>query len=339
MSIPRATAASPVREPRVAIALYPGMLSSGITLPLDLFSAAAQRLGLTDDRVKPQLAAATLEPISLRANVMIMPTCHWSDLQDLDFLLLPAIWRHPVRTLRRSQPLLGVLRALWEQGTQICAVGTASYLLAEAGLLNQRPATTHWYYCKDFQRRYPQVQLRMHHLITHADRLYCSGSINAMVDLLLFFIEQYAGAEVARHVQSQFSPEVRQSLGRARLALSGTLMHHDELVRDAQRLVIDNMRSPPSLAQMASRMGISERTLARRFRQAVGMSPGQYVRSQRLLHARDLLQQSNLSIAEVAWQVGLPDISHFTRLFRAEWGLPPAQFRRSVRAKLFDVQS
>jgi len=336
--MPSRSTPTPTRRFRAAIALYPGMLSSSVTLPLEILAAAQQRARSEGSAALDVcLAADTLDPVHSGPGLTLSPTRSWSQLEHYDLVVLPAIWRNPLRTVRATPMLRQFLPQLWHSGTALCAVGTASYLLAECGLLEGRPATTHWYFFDEFRSRYPQVLLKTRHLVTHSDRLYCAGSVNAMTDLTLHFVEQWLGAPVARHVESQFSPEARKAFA-GNAFLAGTERdHHDELVRDAQVLLQDQLRDPPDLAALAQHLGSSPRSLFRRFRKATDMTPGAYLRAQRLRHARDLLQRSNLSISEVAWQVGINDVSYFSRMFRSAYGLPPAQFRRSVRGKLFST--
>jgi transcriptional regulator GlxA family with amidase domain len=127
-----------------------------------------------------------------------------------DLLIIPALWRNPLTTLRRYVELLPWLRQLARNDTHICAVGTGSFLLAEAGLLTHKPATTHWFYFDQFAKRYPHVQLQRHHLITEAGNIFCAGSVNSVADLTIHFIELYYGAQIARKVEAQFSPEIRR---------------------------------------------------------------------------------------------------------------------------------
>ena len=115
--------------------------------------------------------------------------------------------------------------------------------------------------------------------------------------------------------------------------------HHDELVLSAQQWLQDQLHQPVSMAELADSLGCSPRTLNRRFKSVVGATPTQYLRGQRLTAAKELLRTTNLSVGEVAWQVGLHDVSYFTSLFQKHTDQPPAKYRRSVRGKLFTPQA
>ena len=199
---------------RLAIALlYRNALASSITLPMEILRAASEMAGSARSetaRVEVRLAGLDRVPVESAGGIALHPELTLDDLDAPDLLLLPAIWRNPRPTLRECQPLIERLPDLAGAGGRICAVGTSSYLLAEAGLLTGRPATTHWNYLDEFAQRYPAVDLKRRHLITQADNLYCVGSVNSIADLMVHLVEEWYGSAVARAVENQFSPEIRR---------------------------------------------------------------------------------------------------------------------------------
>lgn len=323
----------------VAALIYPDALATSVTLPMEILSAAAQTARSqrrTAPGVRFLLAAETAGTVTLDNGLTLeCPVSQW-ELPALDLLILPAIWRTPLPTVRRCAAWLPQLQAIAAAGTRICSVGTASSLLAEAGLLDGRPATTHWNYFERFVRRYPQVHLKTRHLITQSDNIYCVGSVNSIADLCVHLAEDWYGSGIARAVEHQFSPEIRQPFQSAAWQDTPQRRHHDETVLLAQQWLQDHMHSALSLQDMAPAFGVSARTLHRRFRQATGMSPQAYLTALRMNTARELLRRSNLSIAEIAWQIGLQDASYFSQLFRRSNGVTPGQYREAVRGKLFD---
>jgi transcriptional regulator GlxA family with amidase domain len=104
---------------------------------------------------------------------------------------------------------------------------------------------------------------------------------------------------------------------------------------EAQQWLRDNLAGPVSIAALARHLGMSTRNLNRRFRQATGLTPQSYLQSLRVASAKDLLRHSNLAIGEIAWRVGLQDVSYFSQLFRRHSGVSPLNYREAVRGKLF----
>jgi len=325
--------------------LLPHCLPSSLTLPLEMLSAAAtharahrRRRGHPSGygRHRIQCAGLTTEPVLTDSGLTLLPDCRFDAIAHTDLLLVPTFWRSPLPRLEALRPLHDWLRQQAENAL-VCAVGTGSFLLAEAGLLEGRAATTHWYYFDLFQRRYPAVELKRSYLITEAGPLYCAGSVNSVADLTIHFIERFFDRRVARAVEAQFSPEIRRPFEQQLYVQGRDDLHGDELVIQAQEQLRHALQRPPSMEQLATTLGVTPRTLQRRFVRATGLTPRSWLQRQRLLAARELLRTSNLDIAEVAGQVGYQDASHFGRLFRQWMQQTPSAYRHSARGKLFSL--
>ena len=324
----------------VAAILYPSALATSITLPMEILQAASQMASASKRSAETSLsfylAAQTLAEVQLATGISLKPDVRLTDLApNLDLLILPAIWRNPRPTLQASRAWLNQLTQLAASGTKICSVGTASCLLAEAGLLRGKPATTHWNYFEQFARQYPDVELKTRHLITQSEGIYCVGSVNSIADVMVHIIEEWFGARIARAIENQFSPEIRQPFRGAAYQGIAESAHHDELVLDGQQWLQDHLSEKIRISELSARLGISPRSLSRRFLQTTGYSPQAYLQNLRIVESRDLLRRSNLSVSEIAWQVGLQDVSYFSKLFRQHCDMSPLQYRQAVRGKLF----
>ena len=321
-----------------AAALYPQALATSITLPMEILQAASQMARVHDraaSTVSFLLAAPDRTPLTLASGIVLRPDIALAELPPLDLLLLPAIWRNPLAAVTVAKDWLALLREQAARGTRICSVGTGSYLLAEAGLLDGRAATTHWNYFESFGQRYPAVDLKTRHLITQSDNIYCVGSVNSIADLMVHIVEDWYGSNIARAIENQFSPEIRRSFRAAAYQNKADSSHHDEVVAQAQQWLQINLAAPVSMTQLAKQTQLSARTLHRRFKQATGMTPLNYLQSLRIGAAKDLLRHSNLTVGDIAWQQGIQDVSYFSQLFRRHSGMSPLQYRNAVRGKLF----
>ncbi len=325
--------------PSIGVLLYPEALATSLTLPTEICHAAdqlarAQGSPLPSSRIR-LYGLAEDNPLRLDSGLSLCVDAAVPDRFDDDLLLLPAIWRHPRRVLRRCAPLLDRLVRYVDSGGTVCSVGTASTLLAEAGLLSGRPATTHWHDFDRFARAYPDVDLKRRHLITQSGRLYCVGSVNSIADFMVHMVTQWHGERVARAVEAQFSPEARQSFASAAFLQQSGGAHHDALVRAAQDAMEEAPEHPHSLSSLATAAGISPRSFGRRFQRATGETPMAYLLRLRLREARALLQKSDLAIAEIAWRCGFSSPSRFAQAFRQSTRLSPRDYRRAVRGKRF----
>ncbi|MFK7831019.1 MAG: GlxA family transcriptional regulator [Congregibacter sp.] len=325
--------------PHAAVLLYPEALATSVTLPAEILHAAAQMSrSRRHQGIDAHIELLSLDPckeIALDSGLRLAVDGELAHLEGCDLLILPAIWRHPRRVLRRFAPHMSSLRRLYDAGTSICSVGTASALLAESGLLNGRPATTHWHDFERFAERYPAVELKRRHLITQSDRLYCVGSVNSIADFMVHRLEAWFGDRIARAVEAQFSPEARQSFETAAFLQQSSSSHHDALIRFAQDTMQQQPAESHSLLSLATLTGLSPRSFGRRFRDATGETPMRYLNNVRIREARALLQHSDLAVSDVAWRCGFGSPSRFSQTFRQAANMSPRSYRDSVRGKRF----
>jgi len=329
--------------PEIIILCFEEALASSISLPAEMFKAAEHRSRAAKRKAPPlQLRLASPEggKVQTMGGLVLDTDLRFEEIGRPELLLIPALWRHPTAVIdthiSRLRPLL---RRLQRGKTILCAVSTGSYLLAEAGLLKGRPATTHWYYLEDFRRRYPGALLQERHLMTRADNLYCAGSVNSVADLSVHFIGLLLGAAIARYVERHFSPEIRRPFESHAYLQGGGGAHGDEEIARIQDYMQRHCDQALPLLRVATEFGMSTRNLGRRFRTATGISPATYLRRQRLVLAQELLRTSNLPVREVALRCGYSNPAHFSALFRQHSGESPGEYRRRVRGKLFTPQA
>ncbi|CBL44923.1 transcriptional regulator, AraC family [gamma proteobacterium HdN1] len=322
------------------------MLATSITLPIEMMRAA-ESAALIHDRsaIRLNIAAVGMsrEPVLTQSGFRLQPDLTLSDIAHTDMVILPALWRNPRPIVRRNHALVEWLQYLHTKGCILIAVGTGACFLAEAGLLDGKAATTHWHYFDQFERDYPAVQLKRQYFITQANNLYCAASVNAVADLTVHFIRRTWNASVASHVERNFSHEIRRPYESTSYFDHNYFddkhrYHPDESIVQAQIWLQQHLQETIGLSEVAKKFGMSVRTFHRRFKAATGLAPLHYLQELRVDTAKDLLQTSNLSIAEIAWQVGYQDLSYFAQLFRRQLGVTPGEYRTTVRAKLFATE-
>lgn len=326
--------------PHITLLALPTALASSLSLPMEMLLAAdnaARSMRQQTATLKYDLVGPGGTEISTASGLTLKLSGEPSTIEHTDLLIVPALWRNPLTTLRQHRDLLPWLQQLAQRQARLCAVGTGSFLLAEAGLLDHRPATTHWFYFDQFAQRYPRVQLQRRHLLTEANGIFCAGSINSVADLTIHFIELFYGRQLARKVEAQFSPEIRRPFEQHLYSAGNADVHGDELVAQAQDLMRAKHADALRIPELAHSLGLSMRSLNRRFQLATGISPTVYLQQQRINSARDLLRTSNLTIAEVALAVGYTDSGYFCRLFKESMKQTPREYRQAVRGKLFSV--
>ena len=331
---------------RIAFVIAPNMLATSMTNAYELFFAANQAARTIEGSKKADSIesvksielvkiAATLERTGLASGLSLLPDQLIGD-DVFDMIYLPALWRNPRPIVRRNPELVDWVRAQHEHGAIINSTGTGVCFSAQAGILDNKPATTHWYHFEQFAKDYPLVQLKRQHFITSAGRIYCAASINALTDLTLHHVHRYYGREISDHLSRHFSHEVRQPFDQLSFNQEDNANHPDEVILQAQLWMQDHYaQTNVSMANLAQLFGMSQRNFMRRFKLATNLTPVKYLQTRRIAAAKDLLQSSNLSIKEIAYRVGYLDVSSFTKLFKQSASITPMQYRKTVRAKLF----
>ena len=319
----------------VVFLMHSRALLTGLTIPLEMLRAADE-IDRVRNRRRSQLETSIVttddEAFETLGAVRIVPQEALAELEAVDLLFVPSFWRRPEVNLPAA---IRLLMQWGSAGSLICAVSTGSFLVAEAGLLDEKVATTHWSFLDAFAERYPTVHLKRHHLITRSENIFCAGSLNATADLTAYFIERWFGAGTARLVEAQFSPESRQPVHQQGYFDGELNDQPDELMAVAQDWLRERSFAPIRLEELAEHLRISRRSLNRRFREATGMTPGAFLQTTRIEAAKDFLRNTNLSVSEIAGRVGYQDVGHFSVLYRRHTGTSPSMFRDSVRAKLF----
>lgn len=326
----------------VTLLLFPRALGTSITLPLEMLNAAdahqrVQQPGST--RLKIETASMDGEPIAITGGLEIRPNRKLEEIETTDLVIIPGMWGNPKPILRRYTAITEWVKKQHQQDAIICATGTGVCFLAEAGLLDDKAATTHWYYFEQFKRDYPRVKLQTKRFITNSGNIYCAGRMNSITNLIIHFIERFYNHDIARQIEQHFAHEIKQTYESIFYAFDEQRSHHDEEIIQAQQWMLRNYANDICLKEVAEQFDMSARTFNRRFKQATDKTPLEYLQNIRLGTAQDLLKESNLSVAEISYRVGFNDPGYFSALFKKRISLNPRDYRRLVRAKLFSLES
>jgi transcriptional regulator GlxA family with amidase domain len=251
-----------------------------------------------------------------------------------DWLIVPGLevvqgTQWPAK-LARLQPELAFIRRSFARGTQIASVCVGSFLLAEAGLLQGRQATTAWIMAKDLAQRYPNVRVNPDAILIEDGAVITSGAITATFDLALHLIKRTLGAEIASATaRIALLPKPRSSQAPyvdAQLITPPPAATHSFSSNVAQWLE-KRLQEPYSLSRLAEAFHISPRTLMRRIKFETGHSPLTLLQQKRIAKAKQLLQTTSWSISKIVGSVGYTDVATFSRLFAREVGETPARYR------------
>lgn len=226
-----------------------------------------------------------------------------------------------------TRPVLAWLRRKTRGGAGLGAVCTGAWVLAEAGLLDDRKATIHWENHDGFAEAFPEVQLFRSVFVDDGSRLTAAGG-TATIDLMLHLIAKAHGDQLASEVADQMlHTGIRTDQDRQRLSIPTRIgVRHARLAAVVARMEA-NIEDPVSPARLAADAGMSTRQLERLFRRYLNRSPKRYYMETRLARARNLLMQTEMSIIEIALASGFSSPSHFSKCYRAQYGSTPYRER------------
>lgn len=317
---------------RVTVVLLEGGLPSTSITPLEIFSSAGVLWNmLTGQAGDPffcvRTASLSGKGVRTATSLVLEPDCSVDDVGETDLVFLPAIRADLAAALTTNASLLPWLRRWREAGAAVAAVCTGTALLAEAGLLDGRPATTHWAFGETCRQRYPQVRWQIDRMVTDSDNVLCGGGVYASIDLSLHLVEKYCGHRVATQTAKALLLQTPRIWQAAYAADPPQASHGDEQIRQAQEWLLRNLAQNIRVEDLAAQIGLSPRTFARRFKAATGETPISYLHALRISTAKQILEYDLKSVRQVSREVGYEDLTFFRRLFKRYTGSPPREYR------------
>ncbi|GGL78802.1 transcriptional regulator [Streptomyces fumigatiscleroticus] len=307
------------------VVLFDGVQSLDVTGPVEVFAGAETR---TPGTYRIRTASLDGAPVRTSSGLTLVPDGALADSPDPHTLLVPG-----GRGTRRPDPrLLAWLREHGPRAERLVSVCTGAVLLAGAGLLDGRRATTHWAYCDTLARRHPAVTVEPEPVFVRDGHIATSAGVSCGIDLALALVEEDLGRDVAlsvaRHLvvflrrpgnQAQFSAQLAAQTARR------------EPLRDVQQWITEHPAGNLSVEALAARAGLSPRHFARAFRAETGTTPGRYVDRVRLEHARRLLEDTRDGVEEISRASGYGTPEAMRRAFVKTLGTAPAEYRRRFR--------
>lgn len=318
--------------PVLALMVQPGATPSSVMASLDIFRIA-DRFVSDAGRFQIDLLSAAGGAVALAEAIHVQTQPLPASLRGYDAVILPGFFAADLVSLvgqlqTNWQPVIERLRTAGERPL-IGASCYGTFVLAESGLLNGRAATTTWWMRHAFAQRYPKVRLDADRALMADGRWLTAGAMTAHVDLSMQLLRDLAGAEVARGVASiMLVNEARPS---QRPFMQPLRQFADPLAQRAADWMALHLSGTFSVCDLAAACHVSYRTLHRRFREAAGLPPLDYLQTLRVERAKTLLEEGHLALEGVVAEVGYADVSSFCRLFAQRVGLSPAQYRRQFR--------
>ncbi|MFI2203826.1 GlxA family transcriptional regulator [Streptomyces sp. NPDC020192] len=253
-------------------------------------------------------------------------------LAEADTVIVPASYElGPVFEEGRLTGELAAALARIRPGTRLASICTGGYVLAAAGYLDGRPATTHWAHAEHFQRLFPRIEVDADVLFIDDGDVLTSAGVASGIDLCLHMVRRDFGTAVANDVARRTVVPPHRDGGQAQYIERPVPDPQLATTTAARAWALGRLHDPIQLRDMAAQEAMSVRTFTRRFREEVGVSPGQWLTQQRVERARHLLETTDLSIDQVARESGFGTAQSMRQHLQQALGVTPTAYRRTFR--------
>lgn len=321
----------PSRARTIAILAFPGVQSLDVTGPLEVFAAArtlTEATGRSDRGYETVVVSADGKPFATSSGLSIVPHASFAEApRKIDTLVVAG--GHGSRAAAADEGTLAWIAASSRGARRTASVCTGAFLLAAAGLLDGRRATTHWAAASELARLYPQVKVDPEPIYLRDGKLWTSAGVTAGMDLALALVEEDLDREAALTIARQLVLFLRrpgnQSQFSATLAAQGP---EREPLRRLCSHIVEHPGDDLSVQALAERAHMSPRHFARRFATETGVTPARYVESVRLEAARRALEDTAAPVAEVARACGFGTAETMRRAFLRALDVGPSEYRR-----------
>jgi transcriptional regulator GlxA family with amidase domain len=316
-----------MREDTVAVIAFNGISPFHLSVPCAVFGE--DRTGASMPKIELLVCAAEKGTLQSTAGFFIETRYDLKALSRATIIIVPS-WRDTAELPPKL--LLDALRRANKRGALIVGLCLGSYVLAAAGLLDGRPATTHWFWAEDLARRYPSIRVNPDVLYVDEGNIITSAGTAAAIDCCLHILRRLYGSKHANQVARRMVVSPHRQGGQAQFIQqpvrnTASTDHFAEVFDWVRK----NLDKPHSLDTLAERALMTRRTFTRRFRLAMGMPVGAWLLSQRLGLAQQLLETTDNSVDLIAEMSGFGSTASLRQHFNATLKISPSNYRREFR--------
>ena len=285
-----------------------------------------------------EIVSTTKGRVLLASGVPVEARRAASEVEETDIIIVPSVLLDAEGWKTGRYPELAWAARMHERGALLCSACSGLFLLAETGLFDRQPATVHWGYAQEFARTFPQIPLQPERVLMVAgerEQLITSGASMTWHDLVLYLIARHVGATAAQTVARFFALQWHHDGLAPYIVFQGRKDHGDAAVAEAQSWLATHFSVGSPVEELVKRSGLAERTFKRRFTEATGLSPIDYVQRLRIEDAKRRLERTEAPADEISWQVGYEDPAYFRRLFKRTTGMTPGAYRKRFQVPAF----
>jgi len=297
----------------ISLVVYEGVLSTAISNTLALLTSANEAAVRKGMPVPFQIDLIGIEEKKVQSALPILFECSKiiSDHFDTEVVIIP-----PMNTdqeaidslLVQNRKLVDWIKEKYDQKAEIISLCTGAYFLAESGILNGMPATSHWGAMEDLQKRYPLIDFKPDHVVTHSKAIITGGGGFSSLNALLYFIEKNSSKEISVELSKYYALDYGRISQSVFSIFSGQRLHDDPEIHKAQRYIEEKFKSDISVEQIAGEVNMSKRNFIRRFKNATALNPIEYIQRIKIEAAKKALETGEANIADVTYSIGYSDL-------------------------------
>ena len=309
---------------RVAVLALDRVVAFDLSIPAQIFGHQDER-----DRYRLTVCGEQPGPVRTSTGFAIVADHGLDAVRDADTIVVPGIEDDGIP----PQPAtLDALRTAEQSGARMISICTGAFVLAAAGILDGRRATTHWRHAADLQQRYPAVEVDPSVLYVDDDRVLTSAGVAAGIDLCLYVVARDHGAAVANAIARRMVVAPHRGGGQAQFVERALPERTDAGLGATRTWMLERLGQPLTVAEMARHAVRSERSFMRHFRAETGSTPLRWLHEQRILHARRLLEETDMPVEDIAGSSGFGTATTLREHFRRATHTTPTAYRRAFRA-------
>lgn len=290
-----------------------------------------------------QIVSTTTDVFLCGNGIPVLPDKDFHNLScTADILILPELWLGPDEPLAGRYPeLIKWIKNQHQQGAYIYSACSGAIMLAETGLLNECEATSHWGYQDLFRKHYPKVRFKPEPNLVIADpagKIVTAGGTTSWHDLAIYIISKHVSPAEAVRIAQVYLLKWHDEGQLPYHSLLRNNPHSDHLIAECESALKQHYKSNNAIQLTLEQANIPERTLKRRFKAATGSTLIDYLQNIRIEAAKRQLEQTQLPVDQISFDIGYEDASFFRRLFKRRTGLTPSQYRRMFKPIINSVE-
>jgi transcriptional regulator GlxA family with amidase domain len=318
-----------LKRRRIIVVVVPPVDELDLVGPIQVFGAANRLVGKTIYEVEIRTNSKDLRVQGEGGLLSFAAQGRFQDVRGrVDSLLLVC---GLATRAARDPALFAWMRKMAPTVRRLGSVCVGSFLLAEAGLLNGKRATTHWKFGCEMASRYPQVNVAFHPIWVKDGNIYTSAGISAGIDLALAWVEEDCGGRISHEIAREFVLFLRRPGGQTQLSASLSAQASEmKAIHELQVWIVENLHNNLSVQKLADRTAMSVRNFERVFTRELGKTPSRYVLQIRAEAARQRLERTDQGLKQIAAACGFGSTDSMRRAFLRSVGMTPHKYRRQI---------